>query len=293
MELRHLRYFSCVAECLNFTRASEKLRVAQPALSRQIRALEDELGTQLFDRNRQRVILTDAGRLLFAHAQKILAQVDLATLAVRDVANGAEGELRIGQDWRLPAVLASQAIAEYRRRFPRVEVIVRDLPMSEQLSALNAHKIHLGFIATDLVGPDPHLASQPVLHSELVAIVPLDHPLARRPAAKLAELRDSEWISIDTPDAGYRTFLLQVCRNAGFTPRFSRALATQAPALVGLVAAGMGIALVPRLILPPTPLPIAVLATDCDPLEIHAVWHRDGISPLLRNFVAILGELPR
>lgn len=293
MELRHLRYFSCVAECLNFTRASEKLHVAQPALSRQIRALEDELGTKLFDRNRQRVILTDAGRLLFSHAQKILAQVDLATLAVREVANGAEGELRLGQDWRLPASLVSEAIAEYRRNYPRVEVVVRDLPMGEQLRALNAHKIHVGFIATDLIGPDDHLTSRPILHSELVAIVPRDHPLAARPTVRLAELHDSEWISIDTPDAGYRTFLLQVCRNAGFTPRYSRAVATQAPALVGLVAAGMGVALIPRLLLPPARLAIAVLGTDCDPLEIHAVWHRADPSPLLRNFVAILDRLQR
>ncbi len=291
MELRHLRYFSCVAEHLNFTRAAEKLHVAQPALSRQIKALEDELGTRLFDRNRQRVILTDAGRLFFTHAQKILAQVDLATLAVREVAHGAEGELRLGQDWRLPAALASRAIAEFRRRYPRVEVVVRDLPMGEQLSALNAHKIHLGFIATDLVGPDPDLSHQPVLHSELVAIVPLDHPLAGRSPVRLAELHACEWIGIENPDSGYRSFLLQVCRNAGFAPRFSRTLATQAPALVGLVAAGMGVALVPRLILPPSPLPIAVLATDCDPLDIHAVWHRDDSSPLLHNFVAILGEL--
>ncbi len=291
MELRHLRYFSCVAECLNFTRASERLNVAQPALSRQIRALEDELGTQLFDRNRQRVILTDAGRLLFSHAQKILAQVDIATLAVRDVANGAEGELRIGQDWRLPAVIASQAIAEYRRRFPRVSVVVRDLPMNEQLGALYGHRIHVGFIAADLVGTEPQFTSRPVLHSELVAIVPPDHPLAPRATVKLAELRDSEWISIDTPDHGYRTFLLQVCRNAGFTPRFSRTLATQAPALVGLVAAGMGVALLPRLLLPTETTAIVALGTDCDPLDIRAVWHSDDQSPLLRNFIAILEQL--
>ena len=133
MELRHLRYFAAVAETLNFTRAAERLRVAQPALSRQIQALEDELGTKLFDRNRQRVLLTDAGQLFHGHAQKILNQVDLATLAVREVANGAEGELRLGQDWRLPASLVSEAIAEYRRNYPRVEVVVRDLPMGEQI----------------------------------------------------------------------------------------------------------------------------------------------------------------
>jgi DNA-binding transcriptional LysR family regulator len=291
MELRHLRYFNTVAECLNFTRAAEKLHVAQPALSRQIQALEDEFGTKLFDRNRQRVLLTDAGRLFLGYTQKILAQVDLATIAVREVANGTEGELRIGQDWRLPASLVSQAIAAYRREFPRVEVSVRDLPMNEQLAALNSHKIHIGFIVTDLLGSDSQLASRPVLHSELVAIVPTDHRFAGRQEVRLGELRDSEWISIDTADNGYRTFLQQICRNAGFTPRFSRAHASQATALVGLVAAGMGVALIPRLLLPPESPPIAVLGTDCDPLDIRAVWHGHDASPLLRNFIGILERL--
>lgn len=293
MELRHLRYFCAVAECLNFTRASEKLHVAQPALSRQIRALEDELGTQLLDRNRQRVLLTDAGRLFLGYAQKILAQVDLAALAVREVANGAEGELRIAHDWRLPTALASQAVAEYRRRFPRVEITLRDLPMTDQLAALNARKIHLGFIASMLLGPDQGLTARHLLHTDIVALVPGNHPLAGRGTIRLAELKDEDWITVSTTDNGYRSFLLQDCRNAGFTPRFSRATANQPPAVAGLVAAGLGVALIPRLAAPAESANVAILGTDCDPLDICAVWNENDHSLLLKNFVAILDQQAR
>jgi DNA-binding transcriptional LysR family regulator len=290
MELRHLRYFVAVAEALNFTRAAEKLRVAQPALSRQIKALEDELGTKLLDRNRQRVLLTDAGRLFLDHTQKILAQVDLATRAVREVNHGDAGELIIAHDWRLPSNLVSQAVAEYRRRYPAVEVSLCDLQMNEQLAALHTRKIHLGFIASSFLGPDPQLASRQLIHTDIVALVPANHPLAGRGSVRLEELKDEEWITVSTTDNGYRAFLLQDCRNAGFTPRFSRATASQPRGIVGLVAAGLGVALAPRIALPNDRAAVAILATDCDPIDICAVWNERDRSPLLRNFLAILKQ---
>jgi len=288
MELRHLRYFCAVAESLNFTRAAERLHVTQPALSRQIKALEDELGTILLDRNRQRVLLTDAGRLFFGHVQKILAQVDIATLTVRAVPSGTEGELRIGLDWRLPASLISRSVSEYRKQFPRVEVTLRDMQMSEQIAALHTRNIHLGFVASALLSPDETLASRPVVHSEIVVVTPATHPLAGRSAVKLAELRKSEWICVGTPDNGYRNFLQQTCRNAGFTPRFSRSVANQSPGLIGLVGAGMGVALMPELALPADLQGVAIIPSDCDPLDICALWDANDQSPLLRNFMAVL-----
>lgn len=291
MELRHLRYFCAVAEALNFTQAATRLRVAQPALSRQIMALEEELGAQLFDRNRQRVLLTDAGRLFYSHAQKILAQVDIATLAVRDVASGAEGELRIAQDWRLPATLVSRAIAAYRAQFPRVEVIVRELPMGEQLAAIHSHRIHLGFVVSALIGHDTNLNATSISTTRIVALVSATHRLAGRKSVKLAEMRREEWICIETPEGGYRTFLIQTCRNAGFAPRFSRAIATQSGGIVGLVIAGMGVGLIPESALPPQTDGLSVLSTDCDQLDMRAVWTKQDHSPLLQKFLEILQKL--
>ncbi len=293
MELRHLRYFNAVAEALNFTRAAEKLRVAQPALSRQIKALEDELGVQLLDRNRQRVLLTDAGRLFLDHVRRILEQVAIATHAVREVGTGAAGELRIAHDWRLSSNLVSRAVVEYRKRYPGVEVALRDLPMADQLAALHARRIHLGFIASGFLGPDQQLTARLIQHTEIVVLVPSEHPFAGRKQVALAELSDAEWISVDTPDNSYRAFLQQLCRNAGFTPRFSRATANQQQAIIGLVAAGMGIALAPRIALTREHPAVTILATDCDPIDICAAWNARDRSPLLQQFVAILERLAK
>lgn len=292
MELRHLRYFCAVAESLNFSRAAERLRVAQPALSRQIKALEDELGTGLLDRNRQRVLLTDAGRLFLSHAQKVLAQVDIAVTAVRAVPNGAAGELRIGLDWRLPNSLVAQAVSEYRILYRRVDVSFSDMPMTEQIAALHAHTIHLGFVVSTILGPDHPFETMELFHSETVAIVPRHHRFAGRPSVKLAELRRDEWVCVDAPDNGYRNFIQQTARNAGFSPKFSRSSTKNLPGLIGLVSAGMGVALLPRLGLASDLGGVAVLPTDCDPFNLCAVWNRDDHSPLLHNFVRLLGKIP-
>jgi DNA-binding transcriptional LysR family regulator len=127
MELRHLRYFKAVAELLNFSRAAEQLRVAQPALSRQIQALEAELGARLLDRNRVSVRLTDAGRTFYSHTCKVLAQVDMATAAVRDVIDGSGGKLIICNDWRLASEFVPVTVAKFQAKHPQTEVVLRDL----------------------------------------------------------------------------------------------------------------------------------------------------------------------
>ena len=116
MELRHLRYFKAVAELLNFSRAAEQMRVAQPALSRQIRALEDELGTRLLDRHRG-VRLTDAGRTFYTQTCKILAQVDIAIAAVREPPDRTGGELIVCNDWRISGHFLPAAVSEFHRQF--------------------------------------------------------------------------------------------------------------------------------------------------------------------------------
>ena len=290
MELRHLRYFRAVAETLNFSRAAEQLRVAQPALSRQVKALENELGVQLLERNRVRVQLTDAGRLFLGHVEKVLAQVDMAVAAVREVSSGLEGRLIVCTEWRLPVGLLPAAIAEFRRRFPRVEVDLRELPMVQHLAALRAGKAHLGFLPLGVLGAHHHLNYLPVLHSELSVIVPAQHPLARRSAVQLAQLKDESWLTAETHDTGYRNFLTQTCRLAGFSPRFGKSTQT-IEGLIGLAGAGFGVALLPEVMVHDKALAtIRVLRTDCDPIEIGAVWNVADDSKLLHNFIEILRQ---
>jgi len=288
MELRHLRYFKAVAELLNFSRAAEQLHVAQPAFSRQIQALEADLGARLLDRNRVRVQLTDAGRSFYAHCCKILAQVDMAVANIKEVSEGKGGELIICNDWRIAPHFVPATLRTFQARYPRAGVVLRDLRIHEQLAALRAHRAHLGFIVqSGLVAPQD-LDSIFVFKSDLLAVLPSSHPLAARRSIRLAELADETWVGLDEREApGYRSHMIQICRLAGFTPHFGPSTSS-IDGLLGRIASGYGIALAPEAVVQVRNPLLRFVPTDCAPLEFHAVWHRQERSVLLQEYLEIL-----
>jgi DNA-binding transcriptional LysR family regulator len=290
MELRHLRYFQAVAETLNFSRAAEHLHVAQPALSRQIKDLEGELGAPLFVRNRVRVQLTDAGRELQIHVVKLLAAVDAAVTATRSVANGAGGELILCNDWRLSVNLIPQTVMAFRARYPGVEVTLAELPVHEQAAALRAGKIHLGFLPRHSLGARDDLDVLTVIESEFVAVLGAAHALAGRSELKLRELKKEKWVVMDKAIApGHAINLAQLCRLAGFAPDFAKT-AVSLPGLLMLVASGYGVCLLPRFLLPASDSLLAYVATDCATFELCAVWRKSDASRLLAHYLAIVRE---
>lgn len=288
MELRHLRYFCAVAELLNFSRAGEKLRVAQPALSRQIRDLEDELGARLFDRNRVRVQLTDAGRVFYLRVCRILSQVDMAATAVHEASRGKGGELILCHDWRISNEMLSETLFEFRTKFPRVEITLRDIPMSDQIAALRGRRAHIGFIPRGEVGRSANLESMPVFNSGMILAVNRNHRVARRQSVRIDELKDETWLRIADPNArGFHQVFSKVCRSTGFEPKFGK----QADGLGGLlsfVAAGYGVTLLPETISTAPDRFVRFLRTDFPPIEMCAVWHRRDNSMLLRAYLEML-----
>ena len=289
MELRHLRYFRAVAELLNFSRAAEKLRVAQPALSRQIRALEDELGVRLFDRDRG-VQMTDAGRIFFRQTVKILAQVEVAVAEVRAVtADNGMGELIVCNDWRLAGNFVPEVVADFHRQFPRAEVTLRDLRFHDQLAALRSRRAHLGFVVRSVLGRVGELETLLVLRTRLMLVLPARHPRARERTVRMADLAGEKWVTLDEKEApGYRAFVTQLARLSGFVPKFGQA-ATAFEGLVARVAMGYGVALTLENLAPRQNRLVRVVASDIEPLELCAVWHRREKSPLLQGFLKILG----
>lgn len=287
MELRHLRYFKAVAERLNFSRAAEQLRIAQPALSRQIRALEEELGTPVFERERG-VKLTDAGRTFYSHTCKILAQVDIATAAARESAGGTSGELIVCNDWRLGGQFVPGVVAEFHRKFPRVEVTLHDWRFPDQLAALRARRAHLGFVVRHVLTRHSELETLLVVRARLMIVLPAHHALHGEKEVTLADLADETWLTLDEKEApGYRAFLTQLCRLSGFTPTLGPSASTR-ESLVGRVAAGYGVALMLESNAPNHNHLVRVLPLDVDSLELCAVWHKREKSPLLEAFLAIV-----
>lgn len=288
MELRHLRYFAAVAEALNFSRAAEKLRVAQPALSRQVRDLEEEMGVQLLERNRVHVRLTDAGRIFLGHVRRLLAQVDVAVTAAQEAARGHDGTLVICSDWRLSMSPVPETIVAFRARYPRVEVELAELRLHEQTAALRAGRIHLGFVPREMLGERDDLSILPVVRSEIMAVLPGNHRTSGCPSVRLRDLKGEQWLWVDDEHApGFRGYISQSCRLAGFAPEFGRSAATL-EGLLALVAAGYGAALLPRFVAPAAQALVCTVPTDCEPLELCAVWRREEPSQLLRNYLEIM-----
>ena len=242
MDLRHLRYFAAVAEERHFGRAARRLRIAQPPLSRQIQALEHELGFALFERSSRHVTLTPAGDALYAQVHRVFDAVDVAVGDARRAAAGKSGRIVVGYPSSVAFTGLVALLRAFRARSPDVDVVLRELPPQEQLEALLDGRLDVGFIRAPL--DQPELASRVVRRETLVVALPEDHPLARRTQIDLASLAREPFVVFPRARGpAFFDMLMRLCHDAGFTPR----IVQEAPQLdlVSLVAAGFGVAILP------------------------------------------------
>jgi DNA-binding transcriptional LysR family regulator len=245
MELRHLRYFVAVAEELNFTRAAQRLHMAQPPLSTQIRLLEEELQARLLDRDKRRVHLTQAGRHFLERAQAILASVESAKGEARDAATGGIGKIALGYtaSSMLSATLPA-AIREFQAAHPRIALALHEMTSLDQLDAVHGHELDLGILRHPNVPIPAGIAIEAWYQAPLMVAVPATHPLSRAPV-RIADLRDEPLILYPRHSGiGLYWKVQELCSKAGFRPRMVQE-ARDASTIVGLVSAGVGLAIVP------------------------------------------------
>ncbi|HWK77744.1 LysR substrate-binding domain-containing protein [Microbacterium sp.] len=244
MELRRIRYFIAVAEELNFSRAAERLHIAQPPLSTQIKQLEQELGVTLFERTSRGVLLTHAGQTLLADARRIVPQLDHAFDVTRRAGHGPTERLTIGfipsaMNVELPRLLRS-----YSDTHPNVSVFLRELPSHSVLQGLVSNELDLGLIYLPL--DDAAIETKPLRRERIVLAVPDFHHLAARSSAALTEIASEPLVSPDRDQvSGLHDTVLKACRNAGFEPRTVHSDVWLQQTMLGLVAGGLGVALVP------------------------------------------------
>lgn len=216
MELRQLRYFIAVAECLSFSRAAEELHITVPPLSRQIRQLEEEFDVQLFVRNRRRVMLTDAGRLLLREAKTLADQMTRLTNCVRQAKHGGSGAVRIGIGLHLGERL-SRAVVDHSRQFPQVEIQTMGIFSSLQSAALVEGKIDVGFLRPPI--DRVHLNSEPLFEERLVVLVNRESPVAKRRSARMKDLAGETLLLQDRrASAGLHDKVLDLFARAGVSP---------------------------------------------------------------------------
>ena len=243
MELRQLRYLVALADERHFTRAAARLHIAQPALSQQVRRLEDELGLALVDRTTRHVALTPAGERLVARARRALAEVEAAEAELSELSGIRTGRVVIGAMRSTGPFDLSALLAAFHSRHPGVELIVREEPSEVMLQRLHADALDVAFLAVNRLDAGPDIELHPLLSEPLVALLAPGHRLAGRRRLDMAELRDERFV-VFGEGGSLRRIVVQGAREAGFEPQLAFE-STEQQRIRAMVSHGLGVALLP------------------------------------------------
>jgi len=286
MEIRHLRYFCVLAEQLHFTKAALLLNVAQPALSHQIKQLEDELGTQLVERTNRRVRLTEAGEVFLARATRILEQIDQAARETAQVGQGDAGSLVIGVVSTAVCSILPELLRSFRRESPGISIDIREMEPGEQVEALRKETIDIGLLFLSI--QDPAFDSQVVSRERLIVALPTRHQAAHSGKVRLRDLEGETFlIPRHQTVPGFHELVLETLANGGvIAPRLQPTRLLQTA--VFLVAGQLGVALVPESFQEHLKVRGCVyreLAGSPSYADLIGLWRRNNVPPVLRRFV--------
>ncbi len=287
IELRLYRYFEAVAGTLHFGHAAESLGIAQPPLSQQIQGLERQLGVELFHRTKRKVELTGPGRVFLEQARQVLRAAEQAEDATRRAGRGEVGRLAIGMvSSAAYEDLIPAAVLRFRERFPDVALQLEERASNEQVQLLHQGRIQIGFVRTPV--QDPAIALEVVKREPMVIALPAAHRLARQPRVAVAGLAADAWI-LPPPEMGlgFYELVVGICLRAGFTPSASH-VAAQIHTMIGLVAAGLGVTLVPASVrnLRRPGVVYRPPVEDTPLAETAAAYLAASPTPVLENFLA-------
>jgi DNA-binding transcriptional LysR family regulator len=290
MDLRHLRYFQAVAEELSYSRAAERLRIAQPALSRAVQEIEEELGGPVLDRNRRRVNLTPAGAVLLRETHILFERWEEAMRRVRRTAAGEEGELRLGYIGPPTQPFLGRLLAEYREHYPRVAVHLEERTPERVWEMLAKGRLSAAFTRPVSATSASGLRTLVLRQERFGIVIPLSHPLASRKTVPWKLLaREPLVVLARREGVGSHDGILAACRQAGFAPRLA-----YTPSLIGTVLsyveAGAGAGIVPDSVVTPdfhlryVPLQPAVT------IPLVLVWQENEDTPAVQRFRELVVE---
>lgn len=291
MELHSLRYFVAIAEDLHFGRAATRLHITQPALSRQIRGLEEELGIKLLRRTKRTVELTEAGAMFLVEVRKALQQVESAVHMAQRVARGEIGSLRIAFTLSAMHTVLPKILKQFRDSYPNVKLEMTELCTLDQVDVLRTEIVDVGFLHPPIEAPFLKLSA--LQGERLIVALPQTHPLAQQQYLPLKSLAAEPFI-LHPRYEGPVLYdqILSLCRNAGFEPYIVHE-AVKNQIRVGLVAAGVGIAFVPESLQPSglTGVSYCPLVGESPELQLAVAWRHDHVSPVLQGFLQIVRQV--
>ena len=293
IDIRQLRYFVAVAEEEHVGRAAECLHISQSPLSRQIAQLEERLGLTLFERSQQRIRLTVDGQTFLAETRALLTHANRLESLGKRLGRGEEGGLCIGYiENAMHAGVLPGALRVLRGMRPNVHIALYNLPSTDQLEGLRQRSLDIALVGEPPAADDPDLQAFQVLDDPMLLAVPSDHPLATREQLTPADLAIQEWIGVQQRQTttGNDDFA-SACIRAGFTPDIRLEAAEPFTAL-GLVAAGLGIAMIQSSLRPTAPAGVVLREVPwlSFTTPLWAAWHRINLRPLVETFRKVLTE---
>lgn len=293
VELRHLRYFVAVAEEVNVSKAALKLHVSQPALSRQIRDLEEEIGFALLERAAKSVSLTEAGRVFFKEAQVLLHNAEEAVGKARAVANGGVGELHIGYAPSLTPKILPVTMRAYQKERRGVKVLLHDMSSEEMLTGIRDGSLHLALMVKPPKSAMRGLCYEELMQSPMCVAVHRDHPLLKKKVASLTQVAKEPLVGYDrTEYPGYFEELISMFAPTGLRPNMVEEH-DGATSLIAAVEAGSGVAVVPQTLgcISGERIRLLPIEPEPPPLSVGAVWPKEGLIAPANRFLQLAIEL--
>ncbi|MBR1177148.1 LysR family transcriptional regulator [Bradyrhizobium sp. KB893862 SZCCT0404] len=285
--LAKIHYFLAVGNSLSFRRAAQTLHIAQPALSRSIRQLEQQLGFSLFQRSTRHVALTPAGEALYRDSVDAVRRLSLACTRAHQVAQGLSGTLVVGYSTFAAVGPMSSIIIEFRKQYPGANVSLRLLASSEQLTAFDEGALDVGFMMSSVSTASLH--THPISKERLIALVPSDHVWAKRRSITLERLSTAP-IVVGTTSRwrGFRSLIDDIAAKRGLTFNIVEE-ADDVPVLLQLVRSGFGCTVLDASFIPTLPPGIKSLEISDvrATLDIALAWRADNLSPLAERFIQL------
>ena len=288
MELRQLRYFVAVAEDLHYGHAAQRLRIAQPALSRQIQALEKELLVQLLFRNRRRVQITPAGQVFLDRARLILARAEDAVLAAQRASGGVSGSLNLGFVGSATYDVLPSVLRAFRRAAPQVNLTLSEMTAHAQLEALAEKRVDVGLLR--LPARTEGIVFRRISREPLYVALPSSHRLAPFPALRLSALAAEPFVLYpDHPRPSWTEFVIGLCEEMGFRPTIVQRT-VEIQTTLSLVAAGIGVTIVPKCVgnIQRKDVVFRRLTGVRARTELLAAYREDDTSPVVQTFLKVL-----
>ncbi len=287
LDLRQLRYFVAVAEVEHVGRAAEQLHISQSPLSRQIAQLEERLGLQLFERSQQRLRLTSDGRTFLHEAKALLKHAERLESLGRRLGRGESGGLCIGYvSHAVHAGVLPDALRHVREQRPGIHIALYNLPPQEQFEGLRQRSLDIALVCEAPAADDQDLLASPVFSDPLYLALPASHPLASKASIEPEDLHEQDWIMVESQLQQHRRErFLADCVAAGFTPQI-RLEAAEPLSALGLVSAGLGLALIPQSIGGEGNPNVVLreLPWLKQSIGLWAAWHRVDLRPIVGDF---------